>query len=189
MPIEYVYEDRLAVVQDFLRPLRNGGEVACAFVPGQASKGIVIATWDEYRSDRDYTERRFRALPANGIWYNYYEIWREIDANHNCILFRAYFHVYRADEQRQLLPFACLHSDPNEVPTDPNDAHQVRVCRYKRGPHLHVLRADEPMPSCHFPLNLGHLDAVLASAASITDAIRTGIDLIHYEMVSRWTKL
>ncbi len=186
VPIEYVYNDRPGVVMEFLRPLRDGGEVACGFVPGQGSKGIVYAAFDERKRGNEYTDWRFRAMPKSDIWYNYYEIWRPLEGRNECLLFRAYFHVYLAIQSRELVPFACLHCDPNETPLDENDEREVRTCSYKRGPHLHVLRADDPMPSSHFPLNLGHLTAVLGSAESITTAMKTSIDVIHYELVKKW---
>jgi hypothetical protein len=59
--------------------------------------------------------------------------------------------------------------------------------RYKKGPHLHIKAATDPLPHAHFALNLGHLDAVLESIESLSEALRCGILMIKEEVLDRYT--
>jgi hypothetical protein len=57
--------------------------------------------------------------------------------------------------------------------------------KYKKGPHLHIKAAEDPLPHAHFALNLGHLDAVLDSVESLTEAMRFGILMLKEEVLDR----
>lgn len=55
--------------------------------------------------------------------------------------------------------------------------------KYKKGPHLHIKAADDPLPHAHFALNLGHLDAVLISIETLSEAMRDGILMLKEEVL------
>lgn len=55
--------------------------------------------------------------------------------------------------------------------------------KYKKGPHLHIKAADDPLPHAHFALNLGHLEAVLLSIGSLSEAMRDGILMLKEEVL------
>jgi hypothetical protein len=57
--------------------------------------------------------------------------------------------------------------------------------RYKKGPHLHIKAAEDPLPHAHFALNLGHLNDVLASVESLSDAMKDGILMLREEVLDR----
>jgi hypothetical protein len=57
--------------------------------------------------------------------------------------------------------------------------------KYKKGPHLHIKAAEAPLPHAHFALNLGHLDAVLESVESLSEAMRYGIIMLKEEVLDR----
>lgn len=55
--------------------------------------------------------------------------------------------------------------------------------KYKKGPHLHIKAADDPLPHAHFALNLGHLDAVLESIETLSEAMRCAIFMLKEEVL------
>lgn len=57
--------------------------------------------------------------------------------------------------------------------------------KYKKGPHLHIKAAEAPLPHAHFALNLGHLDAVLESVESLSEAIEYEIIMLKEEVLDR----
>ena len=59
--------------------------------------------------------------------------------------------------------------------------------KYKKGPHLHIKAAADPVPHAHFALNLGHLDAVLKSIEALSEALKCGVLMIKEEVLDRYT--
>lgn len=57
--------------------------------------------------------------------------------------------------------------------------------RYKKGPHLHIKAAVDPLPHAHFALNLGHLNDVLTSVESLSEAMKDGILMLKEEVLDR----
>lgn len=57
--------------------------------------------------------------------------------------------------------------------------------KYKKGPHLHIKAADDPLPHAHIALNLGHLDAVLGSIGTLSEAMRCAIFMLKEEVLDR----
>lgn len=55
--------------------------------------------------------------------------------------------------------------------------------KYKKGPHLHIKAADDPLPHAHLALNLGHLDAVLESIETLSEAMRCAIFMLKEEVL------
>jgi hypothetical protein len=48
---------------------------------------------------------------------------------------------------------------------------------------LHIKAANEPLPHAHIALNLGHLDAVLTSIDTLSDAMKTAISMLKEEVL------
>jgi hypothetical protein len=93
------------------------------------------------------------------------------------LLDRAYLSLFKTEPStRTEIEFLCLHCDPNE----PDDA---RHAIYKKGPHLHIQVAEEPIPHAHIALNRGHLDAVLNSPDSLTKAMGAAILMLREEIL------
>jgi len=59
--------------------------------------------------------------------------------------------------------------------------------KYKKGPHLHIKAADNPIPHAHFALNLGHLDAVLETIESLSEAMSYGLLMLKEEVLDRFS--
>jgi hypothetical protein len=179
-----LYNVRPAELPRLLQRLRDG-EVPIVQVRHGA--GIVLTSRDERRREGHFRDWRFQALPPSRVWFNYFEVWRPIDKGRAYCLSQAYLHLYVKNPDRRLVPLVCLHTDPEDAPQNPEDEDEVRVSRYKQGPHVHVELAEHPLNRCHFPLNFGHLNAVLASVSTLTAAMQAGIEIIRHEVISRYS--
>jgi len=187
LPSSYLYTDRVGRVQELLRPLCDGDAIHCMFVPGTRGNSKVISSLSHQGKTPDnYHDWRFPVRGAPKVWFNYFEIWNLTNNGKECRLNRAYFHLYLIDRPAQKLDqIVCVHSDPDELPLDPNDDKQNRLCLYKRGPHLHILTAGE-LAKCHFPLNLGQIDQVLSTIEDLTKAIADAVEIVRYEIVEMY---
>lgn len=136
---------------------------------------IIIGTHEGAPSHSEYTSWRF-ATQSPGYWASYYEMWTSInEEDSQFCLERAYLTIYRNQEE-----FLCLHCDPNEEDIDnPNKA------AYKKCPHLHIKRAEEPIPKAHIAISVGNITEVLANATNLTDTLECGIQMIKDEIMDR----
>lgn len=162
-------------ISKILRPLcRIPYGPAYELRQGKAGRKI-IATHEGAPLRSDYTDWRF-ATQSPGYWASYYEMWTSIDEQYDeFCLDRAYLTIYRNQEE-----FICLHCDPNE---DDND--DQKMVEYKRCPHLHIKRAEEPIPKAHIAISIGNIEEVLANADNITDILKCGIQMIKIEIMDR----
>jgi hypothetical protein len=179
----YLYEDRVNLIQEMLRPLLDGETVHCQFVPGALGNNSRVISSQSRQAKRpeNYHDWRFPIKLAPRIWFHYFEIWMLINNGRHCSLNRAYLHLYIRND-RDLDPLLCVHSDPLEQPTDPDDEKLRWQCEFKRGPHLHVSTAGD-LAHCHFPLNYGHLESVLSSIEDLTKAMADAIQVVRREVV------
>lgn len=69
----------------------------------------------------------------------------------------------------------------------PDELDDVDDCqgKYKRGPHLHIKAADEPIPKSHLALARGQLSEVLFSLDDLTEALGRSIQMIKDEILDR----
>ncbi len=138
--------------------------------------GIIIAVHDGANPTSDYRNFRFSTF-VQDFQAMYFELWRRTEEDEQYwYLDRAYLSIYQLIN-RQEKEFLCLHCDPNISDEG----------KYKKGPHLHIKAADDPLPHAHFALNLGHLDAVLASVDSLSQAMRSGILMLKEEVLERYS--
>jgi hypothetical protein len=171
---------RVNTIQGMLAPLKGGRRVACDLVKDKQRGGKVFAAHDGHALSGDFRDWAFRTF-APDIWCRYFELWRPLAAGRDqWHLFCAYLTLAKTDRVRQcLVEVACVHCDPTDNSTEP-------IGSYKRGPHLHVELADDPLPRAHFPLNLGHLKEVLASPANVTKALTDAVAVVSHEVVARY---
>lgn len=187
LPANYLYDERVDIVKEILRPLVDGGTVHCVFAPKALGPGTQVITSPNGQAKKpdNYHDWRFQIKSAPSVWFHYFEIWKLLDLGRHCSLNRAYLHIY-VKRERDLDQIVCIHSDPLEVPEDPDNEHLVWQCRFKRGPHLHVSTAGD-LAHCHFPLNYGHLDTVLSSIDDLTKAMADAVQIVRLEVVERFT--
>lgn len=145
-----------------------------AWYPRSSSRDLIIATYDGTQPTSDYRQWRFSTFVPR-FKAMYFERWmRTADNEEYWYLDRAYlsiFHLFDRNDERE---FICLHSDPNA-----DDEKKM----YKKGPHLHIIAAQDPLPHAHFALNLGHLEDVLTSIDTLSDAIDIALNMLKEEVL------
>lgn len=161
-----------------LRPLTGKGRLAYATVSRRFE--LLIVAYSGSRPDTAPTDWKFTTC-VHGIRGSYHERWLPADEKRKRFyLDRAYLHLYRQprlqDEEWELL---ALHCDPNE----PDDVGLLTHAVYKRGPHIHVTAAEQPLPHSHFALNRSHLSDVLSSCESLSAAVQSGIIMIRDQVL------
>jgi hypothetical protein len=172
-------ETRARLLQGLLSPLRKDG----ILVAGEVCWGLymgckAVAAHDGPRSNQPFEDWRFRTLVPH-VWGQYYELWKPSTQKALLTLNRAYLNIFiQNGTPPRLEKFVCIHCDPCE-------SGNTLQCAYKRGPHLHVLRAEEPIPQSHFPLNFGHLDHVLSSTTDIMKAMSDSVQVLRLELLDR----
>lgn len=171
-----LFDFRTGAVSKLLHPLRpTGRRVASNWLPGQYNGGRMLVAHDGKAVDGSY----FRTFCCD-IRCRYHEVWRPFRGGKDHFLYQAYLSVCLLDRITHALPeILCIHCDPEE---DPSTAQST----YKRGPHLHVEKADSPVDKCHFPLNLCHLRKTLESHSSLTRALGAAIHVVRNEVVRRY---
>lgn len=155
-------------------PLRVGRErVSIGFAKDSPGGTIVLVVRDKTLGRSGYRQESFRTS-VDALRCQYFELWRASTGGKR-VLNRAYFTllevVVDSHEFRELL---CIHTDP----TDEDEL--------KQGPHLHVKRASEPIPHCHFPLEFGFLAQVLKNCDSLTKAMGRAISVIGRDVLPRY---
>jgi hypothetical protein len=178
MPVIHITSNELGPrgnrIRELLRPLASqpGGP---AWKPKASQYSYIIGTHDGSPTHSNHREWRFATF-VPGLRATYFELWRRVDEESWC-LEQAYLNVFRTDPAtREESEFLSLHCDPNESDDAPH-------ATYKKGPHLHIQAADDPIPHAHIALNIGHLEAVLNSVDSISEAIRLAVLMLKEEVL------
>ncbi|MGO8735448.1 MAG: hypothetical protein ACLQVM_21935 [Terriglobia bacterium] len=117
---------------------------------------------------------------------SYQERWCPVDEKRKrYYLERAYLHLYlttHVDGEATEKEMVLLHCDPNEA-DEPKGWLGLRHSRYKRGPHLHISTAQQPIPHSHFALNACDLESVLSSVESLTKAMREAVQMLEDQVL------
>ena len=170
------FEARGPYIRKLLAPLSHQSlkdGPAWNFAPGpRATK--VIAVHDGQRGTH-YREWSFPTV-VKDLRSSYFEMWREAKRG------RWYLHcayltlilVDRINFTKQ--DYFCLHCDPYE---SDDAAHAI----YKQSPHVHIERAEAPLPKAHIPLTLGHKEYVLSSIENFNDIFKQAIQMIRHEIL------
>lgn len=165
--------NRAVKIRTLLRPISRS-EAGPATETINSNPLWIIAGRDEASSTSNYRDWRFATRVAHHHAM-YCETWKRVDQKR----FRwqtAYLNIYRrtrSDEEEEVI---CLHCDPAESPLA---AH----ARYKRGPHLHVSAAGDPLKRAHFALHVNQVDEMLQKCQSIHDHLASGIQMIRDEVL------
>ena len=174
-----LYSKRRTQITRMLRPLKTERPLYCARVPYRKPGAIALVARDiesEKPTHRDYPFR----LKDSQVDCHYFEIWRVSERERMCTLYHAHLIVCKViRRERVSQELLCIHCDPMDTSDEPAGS-------YKRGPHLHVVMAEAPLPRCHFPLCLTDLDSVLDSPESLTRAMQHIVGVIQHEVVDRY---
>lgn len=161
-------------VSRLMRPLTKA-EHGPAWDLRRTQYSIAIGTHDGSPTESNPAEWRF-ATRVSGLRAAYYEVWTRVGHDRLCLQ-KAYLNVFRTNRvTNDETKFLSLHCDPNE----PNSAPHAR---YKKGPHLHIQAAQKPFPSAHIALTCGHLDIILSSVESLSDAIGWAVHMLREEVL------
>ena len=155
-------------------PLRIGKpRVALGFAKDAPGGFTALVVTDAKTRGLQYRAESFRTS-VKVLRCRYFELWR--GAGRNMLsLNRAYFTLVKVLPTESVFPpLLCIHTDP----ADNNDL--------KRGPHLHVSCAPQPIRHCHFPFDLGFLPTVLQDCDSLTAAMQRAINVVVTDVLPRF---
>lgn len=171
---------RCSQVQSLLRPLRpRRNPVPCTFLISGSPTVKVIAAATPNQRHVAVGDLWFPSY-VRKIHFRYHEAWRPLYTKEQWELTHVHLHLaYQEVGADLFVPILGLHCHPKSQEREPLNSYRV-------GPHLHIEKAEQPLPNCHFPLNLGHLGQVLESVDSLTDALKTAIGVICEEVVRRY---
>ncbi|MFI5395014.1 MAG: hypothetical protein ACHQ9S_05730 [Candidatus Binatia bacterium] len=113
-----------------------------------------------------------------GIKANYYEVWTEASKPRTWRLEKAYLHLlYLKPETGDRKELLAVHCDPNEPPSAPHAS-------YKRGLHIHVGAAGEPIKHAHLVLNRHRLPSNSLQISAIGTSWQDAIQMVADEILS-----
>jgi hypothetical protein len=166
--------ERSDKLHELFIPLRGSKPRVAIRSATDSPRGMTaLVAMDEKAGAVRYLSESFRSS-APALRCSYYELWRG-PAGDDWALNRAYFTLLGvAPPARHYDALLCIHADP----ADDNDL--------KRGPHLHVSCAPDPLHRCHFPLEFGFLDKILRDCGSLTDAMKRAIDIVARDVLPRF---
>ena len=177
---------RVNQVCRMLQPLRgsNAARIACRSESG--GDCITLTTFSGLQPVTPLVAQWRFTTYVPSLLGEYYERWRPVDEKRKrYFLDRAYLHLYmttRVDGQPTEKQMLALHCDPNEPDEPDNWAGPVHA-RYKRGPHLHISVAEHPIPHSHIALNACHLDSVLHSVESLSEAMQRAVQMLDHQVL------
>lgn len=168
--------ERLQDVRRILRPLRNQ-DVSCKFYTHPATR--VIAAHDGAPDNSHFREWRFRTF-VDELWCSYNENWTPRAVGSKYSLSSANLTLFQLQrETRSLKELLGVHCEPACEDVGKRGLH-------KKGPHLHVSDSGDPLPRCHFPLNLKDVDIVSTNVQRLTRAMHDATEMLREEVLLRW---
>jgi len=185
---EHLLHMRPEEVRVMLRPLVRG-DTTCQRRNERGRNGqpcIVLASFSGLQPPSDLVRDWRFATPVKILWGSYSERWVPADTKgRRYFLDRAYLHLYRRARREDVneKEILALHCDPNE-PDEPEEHRGLKHARYKRGPHIHVSTAEQPMPHSHIALNLGELPEVVKSFEKLSGAISSAIQMLTDQVIA-----
>lgn len=135
------------------------------------SQAVLLGVAHGSPPSGDHRSWRFNTIVPT-MKANYFEVWSS-SGHDRWVLKCAYLTLFTMAARGEEREYISLHCDPAEN------------LSYKRGPHLHVCCSTSPMPRAHLALNLGHLSEVLESLSNLMSAMRSGVQLVKDEVLTR----
>ena len=166
----YTQEARVRLM---LRPISRAQSGPAAAV--QTVGGVwILGTHDGSPSLSGYRDWRF-ATPAQRHYAMYFEVWKPVDRRRYGMQ-QAYLNIYQRCSNGEEKEVLCLHCDPGESRAAPHAA-------YKRGPHLHLAFAEDPLQRAHLALHFGRVDELLADNERLHSALADAVQMIRDEVI------
>jgi hypothetical protein len=151
--------------------LRNGKKRVAFGIAKDSPGGTQVLVAKDHNNGRSpYRDESFQTS-VKALRCKYFEMW-QVTGGDKLLLNRAYFTLLRVnDASRSFDELLCIHTDPADAEV------------FKQGPHLHVTCAKDPIPHCHFPLELGALEMALKDCDALTSAMRRAIGVVAKEVI------
>ena len=177
-----LFTERREHIVALLSALRSVRPLHCDVFKGPVGAGKAFYAHDGLGQQPTHRDYPFR-LKGCLLDCKYFEIWRPVSPDaEDWFLTSVNLSVLRRNKEKPLLDeIVCVHCEPETIVPNP-------AGRHKRGPHLHVERAEYPLMRCHFPLCITNLDNVLHSPAAFDDALAMFVETINDEVVDRYRK-
>jgi len=178
MPIEIdnilKVRNRVNPLRKLLKPLSHDLDGPAIKVESNNDRIVVLAAHGGgITSSEPYRDLRF-STTVKELNAAYFEIWKKAD-NNRYFLDRAYLGLYQLHSYDEIpSEFLALHCDPYDKGIHSD---------YKRGPHLHVMGAQDPFPHAHLALNLCHLEEVLANTSKLFEAYGKAVQMIRFQIL------
>lgn len=141
------------------------------------SGNISIVITDRHINSQNPEDYDFQTIAEN-IRARYNEVWVKFQKD-EYYLSKAYFHLYKIDEEyltkRKDGEYILLHCDPND-----NDDHGD----YKRSPHIHIENSDYPINKAHIALNLSNIKEILVSRMELNTALQKAVLMIKDQILT-----
>jgi hypothetical protein len=182
MSTDDLFSHRANRVSAMLSPLK-GNHVPCQLNSKMVGGGKVLAAHGGgARADSDFQKWRFRTS-CRDVECQYFELWRLSEGGDSAYLESACLHLYKINRSTHTSePIVFLHAEPAANG-------ETELSEFKRGLHLHVKGAPDPIPKSHFPLTISHIDNhidhVLSSIENLTTVFARAVIAIESEVVAR----
>lgn len=161
-------------LNSLLRPIRsNNSPFAWKIVTGVNQ--IVIAT-REKNVTSDFRDWRINTFHSN-LKANYFEVWRSEKNNLWCMekCYLNFFYLNRSTQNES--EYICIHADPLEI----NYTHLI----YKQSIHIHISKAEDPIPHGHLAIGHQFLSSIYASEQTFFSHFKEYLQLIVHEILSK----
>lgn len=164
-------------IQQMLRPISQR-RTGPAWKGRSDRSDYVIGAHDGLVTSQDHRDWRFATFKRDFL-AGYFEWWRQPTHEDLWYLHQAYLHLYRINRVVGAeADYLCLHCDPDELKGS-------KHFDYKRGPHMHVMVAEAPIPHAHIALHCGRVDDVLVSVEVLTAALGSAIAMIKDQILDQ----
>ena len=175
---------RAAAIRSLLQVLLSASEVqlknrsTVGSNTVKTAQNYIIGAFDGSKPSNEYRNWRFRSNRAD-FKCMYFEEWRPEDATRKqWFLQQICFSLFRIVNHTKLpQEILAIHCEPME----PNDRKHLL---YKRGLHLHVTLATQPIPHAHFALNNGYLAQVMTSIETLSEALKVALIMVSDQVIN-----
>ncbi len=186
IPTDDLLSHRPATVGRMLAVLRDKPVPCQPHLKSIKRMKVIAAHGGGARPDSEFQSWRFQTV-AKTVECQYYELWRFSPNQRTAFLDKAYLHLFRKNSNRTTDQLICIHAEPYAEHKDDADA---VATTYRQGLHLHVSMSVQPLPKCHFPLVLSHierhLEDMLSSVDNLTATFERAIHAVRLEVLSRF---
>ena len=178
-PYAEMVSNRVGEVESLLSGIRSGPPPRTRISRQTVQMKKVLSAFDG--SDHgDWQHRdKFFTLESCSLLGQYFEMWKPSPDHQDVTLERAYFHLVRRD-RKQIL---CIHAEPLTA----GGAGDAGATSYKKGVHLHLKAAEQPLPKCHFPLVVDDTDSpndrVYKSIECFSKTMQNAITAVRLEVL------